>query len=1287
MSALPGIQRDGTVFASNRYNDGQWVRFQRSLPRKIGGYKGVFLNAAGISRGMQMTSADGLNYVVSGYSAGLEQWVTDTDDGVGTGPYAYSLSDFTSSANNLWQFDIGYDSTGSGTNNLVAHPGQNLTQITSTVNTPVLYGEFPGASGSLSMSKVGVFTDLANTTNGSPVVTLTTTNVRVGAGQSVSGTGIPSGTTVSSVVGQTLTLSQNATVTTTAALSGVYLTSTAGDFTCTATSGLATGQLVNVSGTTSTSTLGGVYAVSSSGLFSYTGSYPLTIGARITVDGTVSNTSLGSVYATSAAGAFSCTASATTLSVGQAVVISGATSDSTLGSVYSLSTAGSFVCMAGSSALAVGQVVTVSGTSSATALSGVAVTGAAGTFTCSSAPAALQVGQQVVVSGTATATTLSNVYATNATGNFVCSAASAALQVGQLVSVSGTTGTTALSGVVITGTGGTFTCTTAPVTLNIGQPVVISGTFGGTGSITGYTDPKTYYIIATNGTTTFTLSATLGGAAVVTVAGTPTGVTYTLSALSIAGYANPTNYYITATNGSTTFSLSTSSGGAPVTSTVGAATGLNFNANATAITGYVNPTTYYIIATNSVTTFTLSATSGGAAITTTIGAVTGLSFDANNLAITGYVSPTNYYIIATNGSSTLTLSATSGGAAITNTIGAVTGMTFIAKATAITGYTTPTTYYIIATNGSTTFTLSTTPTGAGVVTTVGPTTGLTTTAQGAGITGYSNPTAYFVIATNGVSNFQLSATSGGAAVASTIGPTTDLTFSVNALSALRTVAITGTAGQFSCAAAPATLTVGQPVVIRGAFGGTGSITGYLNPTTYYIIATNGATTFTLSTSLGGSAITTTAGTPTGLTYTLSPAILTGYTNPVSYYIIATNGTTTFQLSQTLGGAALTTVIGATTNLTFTVSNPATLTFDNNIAVSGGCVVIHPYLFVYGNNGLIQNCSAGDYANWVSPDANANNMATGKIVKGLPIRGGSTSPSGLFWSTDSLVRVSFSPSSAGGQNYYWTYDIISSQTSIMSSQSVIEYDGIYYWAGVDRFLMYNGVVQEVENSVNQNWFFDNLNFVQRQKVWATKVPRYGEIWWFYPRGTATECTDAIIYNVREKTWYDAGQADGANRSAGVFSEVFPKPIWAGNVANTAGKYTLWQHEAGYDEVYLTNVNAINSYFETPNLGFLTGTVGMTQQPGENLWTRIERVEPDFVQEGDMTLVITGRGYAEDNDVESAPYRFTPSTIKIDMREQRREMRLRFSSNTQNGNYQTGSVMLSITTSDVRGTGNP
>jgi hypothetical protein len=300
-------------------------------------------------------------------------------------------------------------------------------------------------------------------------------------------------------------------------------------------------------------------------------------------------------------------------------------------------------------------------------------------------------------------------------------------------------------------------------------------------------------------------------------------------------------------------------------------------------------------------------------------------------------------------------------------------------------------------------------------------------------------------------------------------------------------------------------------------------------------------------------------------------------------------------------------------------------------------------------------------------------------------------------------------------------------------------------------------------MNQNYFFDNLNYAQRQKVYATKVSRYGEIWWFYPKGSATECTDAIIYNVREATWYDAGQSLGAQRSAGYFSQVFHYPINADwNINNvggvnaftlTAGSgytngtftnqvmtggtggyavativvsggavtavkmtthgygYTvgdvltaslaggsgfhvtvttlmnyvsLFQHEIGTDAVAGGYATAINSYFETNNLGYVTGGPSqVTPMSDNNKWLRIERVEPDFVMSGTMSLVVTGKPYAQGNDADSSPYTFDSTTTKIDMKEQRRELRLRFISNQVGGNYQLGRILLDADIGDVRG----
>jgi hypothetical protein len=985
LDTKPGIQRDGTVFDANCYNDGRWVRFQRGRPRKVGGYAVISDQLTGPSRGVWVNPNNGFNQIFSGYNNGLQSLSVD-NNGVGSGITNYTLSNFTASNLNLWQFDGFYDVGSGGVGSILAHPGQNLAQTDSTVDTPVLIGDISGTT----LSQIGIFTDANAYLNSTTTVSFSQADPLIGAGQTVTGTGIPANTTVVSKV-------ESADV-----LSTVAVTGTGGQLSCASTSGLFIGQTVSVTGTTSPQ-------------------------------------ALASVAITSTGGAFSCTAT---------------------------------------TGLYVNQPVYVTGTQAGVALAAVAVTGTAGQCSC-------------------------------------------------------------------TATSGLF----------VGQAVVISGVL--TGTATGISSGLTYFIIATDGTSTFTLSATSGGTAITTTAGTTTGLVFTVK--QFTGVTSGSTYYITATNGTSTFTLSDSVGGPSLITATNSVSGLVFSVPKD--TGLASGTTYYIIATNYTTTFTLSATSGGSAITTIVNSTTGLVF--------------------------------------------------------------------------------------------------------------------------------------------TLGSYTK------------------------------------------------------------VVISNAATT----------------------------------------------------------------------------SGNSTLTFNNNVAVSGGVVTLHPYVFVYGNNGLIRNCAAGNAQDWVSTDANKINVAAGKIVQGLPVRGGSNAPSGLFWSLDSLIRVSYIGGS-GTPPQFWRYDIISSQSSILSSQSAIEYDGVYYWCGVDRFLLYNGTVKEIPNTFNQNYFFDNLNYNQRQKVWVTKVPRYGEIWWFYPRGNATECSDAIIYNVRENVWYDAGEALGARRSAGYFSQVLAHPVMAGwettdsatvftqsmttasgsvfinlatfntqvevgqvvsganivtgttvssvtssaiqtlgsvtggsgyvnatynNVPLTGGSganatativvsggavtsvtitlrgagyvigntlsasntnlggtgagfsipvtaiyaqtitlstaasgtgtqdltfstpadlISMWQHEVGTDAIAGQNVFAIDSFFETSDLGLVAGGPPETTMIGENRWLRLERIEPDFIQDGDMTVVVTGRPFAQGQDVASAPYTFGPDIGKVDMREQRRELRLIFRSNVAGGDYQLGKLLLSAAIGDVR-----
>jgi len=348
------------------------------------------------------------------------------------------------------------------------------------------------------------------------------------------------------------------------------------------------------------------------------------------------------------------------------------------------------------------------------------------------------------------------------------------------------------------------------------------------------------------------------------------------------------------------------------------------------------------------------------------------------------------------------------------------------------------------------------------------------------------------------------------------------------------------------------------------------------------------------------------------------------------------------------------------------------------AVSGGVVVTGQYLFSFGSGGLIQQSQINN----LSTAPVTFNLGTQKIVAGKALRGQGNGPAVLMWALDCLIRGTFQ--SGGPPNF--AFDIVAGDTTILSSQGVVEYDGIYYWPGVDRFLMFNGVLREITNDMNQNYFFDNLNYTARQKVFGFKVPRYGEIWWCYPRGNATECTHAVIFNLRENTWYDTTLPDAntttQGRTAGVFANVYQKPFMVDNFINTAGAggRTLWQHETSFDKIRSSSVSAIQSFFETREFSLLENG-----QSAKSL--RVSRIEPDFIQAGNMTLQVNGRAntkaplvLGDARVVFETPSEPTEETIKT--KDVRRLMSFRWESNVQGGNYEYGDTYAHIEPADGR-----
>ena len=354
-------------------------------------------------------------------------------------------------------------------------------------------------------------------------------------------------------------------------------------------------------------------------------------------------------------------------------------------------------------------------------------------------------------------------------------------------------------------------------------------------------------------------------------------------------------------------------------------------------------------------------------------------------------------------------------------------------------------------------------------------------------------------------------------------------------------------------------------------------------------------------------------------------------------------------------------------------------------VSGGVMALQTYAVAYGSNGAVLwsvSNNPGDFAGAGSGGANVTGQ---KIIKGLPLRGGGQSPAALLWSLDSLLRMSFIGGSA-----IWQFDTLSGESSILSSNTVIEFDGIYYWCGIDRFLMFNGVLQELDNDLNLNWFFDNLTPGYAGKAFSFKIPRYGEIWFCAPMFGNTEPSHAAIFNVRESrrsgypVWYDTVLPDDLRGAAHYAQTTRSLLQTAATPISGLSTYALWRHEDGQpDRIEGTSVLAVRSFFETNDISMMD-----SQRDPSDKSLSVSFMEPDFIQNGPLTVQISGRANARSEQVYGDPVIIggtTPAPSDeqlVNFNISRRELRFRFESNVQGGDYQMGKVIAHVQPTDGR-----
>lgn len=378
-----------------------------------------------------------------------------------------------------------------------------------------------------------------------------------------------------------------------------------------------------------------------------------------------------------------------------------------------------------------------------------------------------------------------------------------------------------------------------------------------------------------------------------------------------------------------------------------------------------------------------------------------------------------------------------------------------------------------------------------------------------------------------------------------------------------------------------------------------------------------------------------------------------------------------------------------TEITPTFSNAVIQVANLPLNANGGICFASPYLFVFGNNGQVYYSRNNDPFNFTpvdhitepdntSSDGGSFQISNDKVVYGAQIRAGSNAPGVLFWTLSSVMRVSNVNSGTTG-NPEFKIDAMSKSSSILSQKCVVEYDGLFFWPGTDRFFVYNGVVQEMANFTNLNYFYQNLDPQYASRVFGVKQTRYGEIWWFYPEiGSNGVCTHAIIYNKRENSWYDTA----ISRTAATFFEDYGIMLTYGAQLTDprTGATALWQHETSANNFgdFVPHapgygIRQIFASFTTPIFSWASfnpayAGSGSKTQPVDR-FLQLTRIEPDFVlltgpaPTGtggiyQMGVMVLGKTYAQDDLTVGYTTPFQFNTSKIDLSQQFRQMQLQF-----------------------------
>jgi hypothetical protein len=295
------------------------------------------------------------------------------------------------------------------------------------------------------------------------------------------------------------------------------------------------------------------------------------------------------------------------------------------------------------------------------------------------------------------------------------------------------------------------------------------------------------------------------------------------------------------------------------------------------------------------------------------------------------------------------------------------------------------------------------------------------------------------------------------------------------------------------------------------------------------------------------------------------------------------------------------------------------------------------------------CDAGDFTNWTV--SNQTTAGSFHVPTGSRIVGGMQGPTQGIISTDIDVWLM----QYVGGTVIFNFSRVGSGCGWIGPHAAGILGGNLFWCGGNNFFMLSGRgVQDIPCPV-WDFFFQNLNIANQEKVQCATNSLFSEVTWFFPSANATECDSYVKLNTADGAW-DYGSL---SRTAWTDVSILGNPIGA----DSSG--FIWEHEITND----AGGGAMSTFFQS----------GYWRIQEGNELAFVDFIIPDMkfgTYSGGETATVQITFYAVDylGDTPRAygPYVFTSTTQYINVRIRGRYLAVRIASDDSGSFWRLGRI---------------